>query len=199
MATTDAKSAKKLGKRSCPKAEHGTSVNSAFHRIRDLIVHGRLAPGSWIVEGDLCEYLQMSRTPVRRAAALPAGQRRKLAVQLRSINQQLEQIAQNHGEQRPDIFTLDHEFHLLLVEAGSGARLSALHRAIEPQTERYWRLYASSIVGELHTTALEHEEIVDALIAGDAERLEQALIVNWEKGSERLAKVIELFGERGSW
>jgi hypothetical protein len=29
--------------------------------------------------------------------------------------------------------------------------------------------------------------------------LEQALIVNWEKGSERLAKVIELFGERGSW
>src|SRR6516162_9127888 len=53
-----------------PKAEHGTSVDSAFLRIRDLIVQGRMAPGTWIVEGGLCEHLHMSRTPVRGALYL---------------------------------------------------------------------------------------------------------------------------------
>ena len=29
--------------------EHGNSVEIAFHHVRDLIVRGRLAPGSWIL------------------------------------------------------------------------------------------------------------------------------------------------------
>ena len=45
----------------------------------------------------------------------------------------------------------------------------------------------------------EHEEIIAALLAGDADRLEKALVMNWENGCKRLAKVIEIFGERGSW
>jgi biotin operon repressor len=49
------------------KAEHGTSLLTAFTAIRKLIVHGRMSPGSWIVEGDLAEHLGMSRTPVRGA------------------------------------------------------------------------------------------------------------------------------------
>src|ERR1039457_3643842 len=57
-------------KRQSKKAEQGTSVGIAFQRVRDLIVHGKLAPGTWIVEGDLCEHLNMSRTPVRGALYL---------------------------------------------------------------------------------------------------------------------------------
>src|ERR1700759_3210062 len=49
------------------KAEHGTSLLAAFREIRELIVHGRLAPGTWILEADLAERLNMSRTPVRGA------------------------------------------------------------------------------------------------------------------------------------
>jgi DNA-binding GntR family transcriptional regulator len=49
------------------KAEHGTSLLTAFQEIRELIVHGKLSPGTWIVEGDLAERLGMSRTPVRGA------------------------------------------------------------------------------------------------------------------------------------
>ena len=52
-----------------------------------MIVHGRLAPGSRIVEADLTEKLGVSRTPVRAAlhllqkegyvvAALPAAAKR---------------------------------------------------------------------------------------------------------------------------
>ena len=70
MASSRTRATKGLKKRSPPKAEHGTSVGTAFQRIRDLIVHARLAPGTWIVEGDLCDHLNMSRTPVRGALYL---------------------------------------------------------------------------------------------------------------------------------
>lgn len=45
----------------------------------------------------------------------------------------------------------------------------------------------------------EHNEIIDALAAGDADRMEHALEVNWENGCERLGHVIDVFGEGGSW
>jgi DNA-binding GntR family transcriptional regulator len=230
------------------KAEHGTSVGVAFQRIRELVVHGRLSPGTWISESDLCDHLNMSRTPVRGAlyllqregyvieqrngsksrmivapltkedaselypiigrieglagrfaAALPKPEREELAAKLRAVNAKLSKIAEEHSYNGPDIFDLDHEFHRLVIAAGSGPRLKTLHQAIEPQTERYWRLYASSIIGELHISVIEHEEIITALVAGDADRLERALSVNWENGCRRLGKVIDLYGERGSW
>lgn len=247
MAPLATKATKGLRKRST-KAEHGTSVGIAVERIRDLIVHAKLAPGTWIVEGDLCEHLNMSRTPVRgalylllregyvieyrnasksrmivapltkedanelypiigrleglsgrRAAALPQKDRDELAGKLKKVNEKLAKIARDREPHGPDIFDLDHEFHRLLLTAGSGPRLTALHRAIEPQTERYWRLYASSIIGELHISVQEHEEIIAALVAGDADRLERALYTNWDNGCKRLAKVIDLYGERGNW
>src|SRR3978361_676884 len=49
------------------KAEHGTSLITAFREIRELIVHGRLSPGTWILEAELAERLNMSRTPIRGA------------------------------------------------------------------------------------------------------------------------------------
>jgi DNA-binding transcriptional MocR family regulator len=61
---------KKRERRFAAKAEHGTSVTTAFRQIRELIVHGRLSPGTWIVESDLCARLHMSRTPVRGALYL---------------------------------------------------------------------------------------------------------------------------------
>lgn len=242
--TTKAGKLKKRAK----KPEHGTSVGIAFQRIRDLIVHGKLAPGTWIVEGDLCDHLNMSRTPIRgalylllregyvveyrnfsksrmivapltkedanelypiigrleglsgrRAAALPQRDREELGGKLKRVNEKLAKIARERSYHGPEIFDLDHEFHRLILAAGSGPRLTALHRAIEPQTERYWRLYASSIIGELHLSVEEHEEIIAALVAGDGDRLERALFTNWENGCKRLAKVIEVYGERGSW
>ncbi|HVU48976.1 MAG TPA: FCD domain-containing protein, partial [Terracidiphilus sp.] len=86
-----------------------------------------------------------------------------------------------------------------VIQAGAGARLLSLHKAIEPQAERYWRLYASSIINDLHLSIAEHEAIIDAVTGGDAERLERALQKNWENGLVRLERVIEIFGERGSW
>ena len=238
----------KRERRSVVKAEHGTSVTTAFRQIRELIVHGRLSPGTWIVESDLCARLHMSRTPVRgalyllqregyvkehrnasksrmvvtsltkedanelysiigrieglagrQAAALPEPARLELAEKLRQINGHLIRIAEQRIPEGLSIFDLDREFHHLVVSAGAGPRLIALHQAIEPQAERYWRLYASSIINNLTSSTQEHDAIIQALLAGDPCGLEEALKRNWENGCLRLARVIDVFGERGSW
>jgi len=53
--------------RGTPTVERGSSTATAFNALRELIVQGRLAPGSWIVESDLASVLKMSRTPIRAA------------------------------------------------------------------------------------------------------------------------------------
>jgi len=229
------------------KAEHGTSLLTAFREIRELIVHGKLSPGTWILEAELAERLNMSRTPVRGAihwlqregyilehrnvkksrmivapltkedanelyliigrlegiagrgvAALPAADRKDICGQLQKLNERLDMIANADGPPG-EIFENDRAFHRLIIKYGAGARLSTLHKAIEPQTERYWRLYASSIIKDLHLSVAEHEDVIRGIQAGDPDRVEAGLQINWLKGSERLGHVIDIFGERGSW
>lgn len=229
------------------KREHGTSVLTALQQVRELIVHGRLAPGTWIVEGELAKRLQLSRTPARAVlqwlqqegyvrehrtatksrmivspltkedanelyavigrleglagritAALPKPERVAIAQKLKGLNQQLAEIKDNPAKQG-DIFDLDRDFHRLIVESGAGPRLRSWHKTIEPQVERYWRLYASSIISNLQLSIDEHNAIIRALTDGDPDRMERTLQVNWENGCERLGHVIDVFGERGSW
>lgn len=45
----------------------GSRVDDAYGRLRDLIVHGRIAPGSRIIESEVAERLGVSRTPVSAA------------------------------------------------------------------------------------------------------------------------------------
>src|SRR5947209_19072177 len=47
--------------------ERGNSLRLAFQQLRQMIVTGRLAPGTWIIEADLAARLGFSRTPVRGA------------------------------------------------------------------------------------------------------------------------------------
>lgn len=72
------------------KIARGDSIEAAFLSIREMIVYGRLAPGSWIVEGDIAENIGVSRTPIRHAlqwlehegyvVALGAGPKSRMTV-----------------------------------------------------------------------------------------------------------------------
>lgn len=229
-------------------AENGTSLATAFRGIRELIVHGKIPPGTGIVEADLAARLKMSRTPVRaalhwlqregyvivhhspgrsrimvapltrqdatelyaivghteglagRGLASQAGPKRfAIAKRLTKINDRLFLIAEGRGGEPGEIYELDRDFHNLIVEAGAGARLSKLHAAIVPQSERYWRLYASSAINDLHQSVQGHARIIAALVAGNPDELEKGLQDDRLKGAERLGHVIDLFGELGSW
>jgi DNA-binding GntR family transcriptional regulator len=57
-------------KRSRDIASRGNSLQRVFHEIRELIVRGKLSPGTWVIEADLAARLGFSRTPVRGALQL---------------------------------------------------------------------------------------------------------------------------------
>jgi len=60
----------KLREGKAPPPARGKRVASAYHRLRELIVDCRLAPGTWIIEAELASRLGVSRTPIREALRL---------------------------------------------------------------------------------------------------------------------------------
>jgi len=132
-------------------------------------------------------------------AQLPPARRNKLVRSLTEINEGLADLAKARRMDPDRIFDLDLSFHSQIVEASAGPRLLELHKSTQPQAERYWRLYASAILDELGTSVKEHNEIIRAIAEGEPEAAERGIQLNWENGAQRLARVIDTIGERGSW
>ena len=222
---------------------------TTFHQVRELIVRGKLAPGSRVVEADLADRLGVSRTPIRAAlhrlrqegyilVAAGGGSKARLSIApltqddarelyqivghleglaarstaqlapvvrtnlvqiLRGLNAGLSELADSRRSDPNRIFELDKSFHQAILNASAGPRLSMIHKATIPQAERYWRLYASAIVDQLGISIGEHLLIIQNIENGDSNGAERAVMMNWENGAERLARVIETLGERGSW
>jgi DNA-binding GntR family transcriptional regulator len=230
------------------ESDRGNSLRLAFQELREMIVYGKLLPGTWLIEADLAEHLGFSRTPIRGAlhwlqreryvvassngtksrmmvapltredarelysiighmeglgarltAQLPFANRSSVLRRITEYNAGLSELAKKHRSEANRIFELDMNFHRTIVEASAGSRLLELHKTIQPQAERYWRLYASAILDELDKSVAEHERIIKAIADGDADAAENGIQVNWSNGVERLARVIESLGERGSW
>ena len=222
---------------------------STFRRLRDLIVHGKLAPGSRVIEADLADRLRVSRTPIRAArhrlqqegyilngsgakskakltvapltkedarelyaivgqlegsaarlsCRLANKPRAALVAKLREFNEELRACADAKRADPNRVFELDISFHQAIVDAGAGPRLRTIHGGVKPQTERYWRLYASAIVERLDVSVNEHHAIISSIERGDGDAADEAIQMNWQNGAERLCQVIENLGERGSW
>src|SRR5215472_12409781 len=60
----------RASKRKPDPASRGNSLQTVFREIRELIVRGKLSPGTWIIEAELAARLGFSRTPVRGALQL---------------------------------------------------------------------------------------------------------------------------------
>jgi DNA-binding GntR family transcriptional regulator len=240
----------KATRRSDRDTKRVDSVTAAFLKLRDLIVQGEIAPGSWVVEAELVERLSFSRTPIRGAlqllqregfivehrtggkkkprlrispltkedarelyrivgtieglaggltAALPDEKRRQLCVKLKEINQRMHDIAASKNVELRSVFDLDTRFHHEIIAASAGPRVLTIHHMMKPQIERYWRLYAHTIIQDLHLSVSEHEQIIAGISKGNARATERGLANNWRKGAERIYSLIDLFGERGSW
>ncbi len=134
-----------------------------------------------------------------RAGRLPAAERGAVVVRLSEANEVLEALS---GEPRPDrgrFLDLDNEFHAIYVYEAGGPRLQTLHDAAKAQAERYLRLYVSMLTGEIAVSVEEHLEIIDAIRMGVPKRAHDAVFRNWQNAAERLSRVIDAAGERGSW
>lgn len=89
----------------------------AYEQIRELIVHGRLAPGTRIIETEIARRLDVSRTPVRSA--------------LQRLQQEGYIVTTGNGRQlRPSVAPLTREdawelFSIVGVIEGQASRLAA--------------------------------------------------------------------------
>lgn len=237
-----------VAKKRHPKADRGHSLHLTYSKLREMIVTGKLSPGTWIIEAELAEKLGFSRTPIRGAlhwlqregyvvaagnssksrmlvapltkedacelysiighleglgarltAQLVPASRKNAMKQLEEYNAGLVELARSRQSDASRIFELDMNFHRTVVEASAGPRLLELHKAVQPQAEHYWRLYAGAILDELDKSINEHQKIISAISKGDPDGAELGIQINWENGAKRLSKVIDALGERGSW
>lgn len=100
----------------------GDLTSRAYHRLRQLIVDGRLSPGARLVECQLADRLGLSRTPIR--AALQRLEQEGYVIQKETARQSHPYVAPLTGEDAEE---------LLLVLAqleGAAARSAA---ALEPE------------------------------------------------------------------
>ena len=97
------------------------------------------------------------------------------------------------------LYEADERLHRKLVAASAGPRLLALHDSVKPQAERYIRMYISMLTSDLRASVAEHDAMIDAIEDGSADEAQVAVQVNWRNAAERIAKVIAVAGERGSW
>jgi DNA-binding GntR family transcriptional regulator len=97
------------------------------------------------------------------------------------------------------LYDADERFHRSIVEAGAGPRLLALYDAVKPQAERYIRMYISMLTDDIRSSVAEHDIIIAAIAEGRRNDAESAVETNWRHAADRLSRVIELTGERGSW
>jgi DNA-binding GntR family transcriptional regulator len=186
-----------------------TPVRSALHRLeqegfvasygggreRRLIV----APLTMVDSQEVYHIVgHLEGLAARTAARLSKRERDPIVRRLREVNDELDAETRKTGD-AARFFDLDIEFHRTFVEGVAGPRLLTLHRAIKPQSDRYSRLYVSVFLDQVSTSVREHEKIVRGIARGDADAAQHAAETNWHNAAERLARVIEQHGERGSW
>ncbi len=135
----------------------------------------------------------------RRAAELDAEPRRALIRELRTLNVEFQRAARATPVDHSRLYDADERFHRRVVEAGEGPRLIAMHDASKPQAERYIRMYISMLTGDIRSSVDEHDAIIDAIDEGRPEDAQRAVETNWRHAADRLAHVIDVVGERGSW
>lgn len=135
----------------------------------------------------------------RWAAARPEDERRALSEELTDLNDTFRRAASKEPASHGAVYEADERFHRRCVEVSAAPRLLALHDAVKPQAERYIRMYISLLVREVPASVGEHEAIIAAIREGRPDAAQRALQMNWRHAADRLSRVIETAGERGSW
>jgi DNA-binding GntR family transcriptional regulator len=133
------------------------------------------------------------------AASLDESRRRALVAELREINNQFHRAGRRVPPEHSAAYDADDRFHRRIVEANAGPRILALHDSVKPQAERYIRMYISMLTSDIGTSVAEHEAITVGIEQGRADIAQNAVVLNWRHAADRLSRVIEVAGERGSW
>src|SRR3954451_3020738 len=101
----------------------------------------------------------------RLAGAAPAAD---LVEELRSSNASLARYGQDAGESLASYWQADERFHRLIAEGAHNRFLLAAYSALGGHVQRF-RLFGGLGVRDADAAVREHQEIIDAIAAGDAD------------------------------
>ena len=135
----------------------------------------------------------------RWAAGQEPAERRALAAALTQLNDDFHKAGREAPIDHGRLYEADERLHRTIVESCAGPRLIALHDSVKPQAERYIRMYISMLTSDIKASVAEHDAIISAIDAGQPDRAQTAVQTNWRHAADRIARVIEVAGERGSW
>ena len=135
----------------------------------------------------------------RQAATANPDERRALGKELRAMNQEFLRAARSTPVDHGKLYEADERLHRRIVQSSVGPRLLALHDAVKPQAERYIRMYIGMLTGDIKASVDEHDIMISAIEEGRSADAQAAVETNWRHAAERLARVIDVAGERGSW
>ena len=187
-----------------------TPIRQALHRLEQegfVVAHrhgsiSRLCVAPLTIE-DMRElhaiFSALEGLAARHAAQLPDTPRLELGASLRQLNEDLRAAWEARPSRMRDAQDFHVRFHRTLDKAATGRRLSSELRALQPQVERYERVYTAAMVTDFAEALNEHDAILEAIVAGDPDEAERCAIANWRRGSERYARIVQDLGERGSW
>lgn len=135
----------------------------------------------------------------REAAALPQRERKLIVADQRRLNEEFGRILRMEAVDPQDVFRVHSAFHATHMEAAGLPRVRNLYESILPQAERYRRVYITVAPQGLVEEVSEHLPIIEAIERGDAAGAQMAVQENWIAAAERLAKIVDRLGDRGSW
>ncbi|PYP51630.1 MAG: GntR family transcriptional regulator [Gemmatimonadetes bacterium] len=125
------------------RVARGDRIARAYQQLRELIVWGRLAPGSRVIESDIAERLGVSRTPVR--SALHRLQQEGYIVGVGRGSEQRLTVAPLTQDDARDLFAIIGAIEGLAAQHAAGqprpgraalvAKLRQLNRALEQAAE----------------------------------------------------------------
>ncbi|HZZ62042.1 MAG TPA: GntR family transcriptional regulator [Roseiarcus sp.] len=180
--------------------------DEATERIRDMIVEGRLAAGEWINETELCQQLQISRTPLREALKVLAAEGLVELVPRRGAH-----VAQLTVRETVDLFEalsgvegLAAELAALRMSAADREKLRELQLRIEQRYRAKDRLEYFHDNHELHETIVRfsgNSAIVDIharLIARVRRARYQAILSEsrWSEAVQEHAQILAALESR---
>ena len=138
----------------------------------------------------------------RLAAELPPARRAALAARLESLTAELGRLAGDRGLGGVRAAQgLDRRFHRAYEEAVASPELAAELDALHARRERYVQVYTEALMQAHHliSSIAEHEAIIAAIRAGDADRAEAAAEGNFRNALVRFRQLVAVLGERGNW
>ncbi len=180
--------------------------DEATQRLRDMIVEGQLAAGEWINETELCQQLNISRTPLREALKILAAEGLVELIPRRGAH-----VAQLSKQEMVDLFEalsgiegMAAELAAIRMSAVDLKRLRGLQARIEQEHEARNRLeyfhenhiLHEVIVGLSGNSALV--EIHARLIARVRRARYQAILseTRWSEAVQEHAQILAAFESR---